>query len=119
MKAKRHNRKERLESEIQKAVYEIINEDLKNPNICGLVSVSRVQAAQDLSFAKVYISIYDGDEERRKQSFKEIELCANKIRYLLARKIDVRIVPALQLTLDNSIEYSEKINKLLKDLNKD
>ena len=117
MKVKRQNRPERLEAEIQKAMHEIITERLKNPLITGLITVSRVEASRDLTHAKVYISIYDKDAERKKTCFSEIVASTGKIRHNLGCMVNTRVVPELDFVLDDSMEYSDRINKLFKEIN--
>ena len=116
MKTKKQNRPERLEAEIQKAMHEIITERLKNPEICGLISVSRVECSRDLTHARVYISIYDKDSEKRQNSFNKINESKGKIRHHLGGMVQTRVVPEIDFIFDNSMEYSKKINKLIKGL---
>lgn len=51
------NRMERVNEELKKEISLIIDKDLKNPNITGIISVTKVKTSPDLRIAKVYISI--------------------------------------------------------------
>ncbi len=110
-------RNDRLNGEFQKEIYEIISRKLKNPLITEMFSVLRVDSSNDLSYAKVYISVYSKDEEKKQTTFKAIQADAKKIRFELAKVIRARTVPELNFVLDDSMEYGDKMDKLFKSIN--
>lgn len=112
------NRQDRLNSELQKEIYEIISRRLKNPLITEMFSVLKVDCAKDLSFARVYISVYSKDKEKSERTFNAIKDDAKKIRYELSKSMILRTVPELSFILDDSMEYSDKINKILGEIKK-
>ena len=112
------NRNDRLNAEFRKEIYEIITKKLKNPLITAMVSVLRVDTSRDLSHAKVYLSVFAKDSASCKSTFEAICADAKKIRYELAQSVRVRTVPELHFFLDDSMEYSDKINKLFLEINK-
>ena len=63
----------RVNSEIQKAISYIISNELKNPLIKGLITVTKVDTTTDLDQSKIYISIYD--EATREEVFNQIKHC--------------------------------------------
>jgi ribosome-binding factor A len=79
-----------------------------------MVSVTKVRVSPDLSFAKVYISIYPSTG--RDDVLKSIQDHSSKIRYEMGQKIrkQLRIVPELAYFIDDSLDYIDKIDKLLK-----
>ena len=111
------SRNDRLNGEFQKEIYEIISRKLKNPLVTEMFSVLRVDSSRDLSYAKVYISVYSKDEAKRQQTFKAIEADAKKIRFELAKVVRARTVPELHFFLDTSMEYGDKMEKLFKSIN--
>ena len=111
------NRNDRLNGEFQKEIYEIISRRLKNPLVTEMFSVLRVDTSRDLSHAKVFISIYSKNEEKKKITFDAISADAKKIRYELAKVIRARTVPELHFFLDDSMEYAGKMDKLFKTIN--
>ena len=111
------SRNDRLNGEFQKEIYEIISRKLKNPLVTEMFSILRVDSSRDLSYAKVYISVYSKDEAKRQQTFKAIEADAKKIRFELAKVIRARTVPELKFILDDSMEYGDKMEKLFKSIN--
>ena len=113
------NRQDRLNSELQKEIYEIISRRLKNPLITEMFSVLQVDCAKDLSFAKVYISVFSTDKEKSLRSFSAIKDDAKKIRYELSKSMVLRTVPELSFILDDSMEYSAHMDKIFKSIKKD
>ncbi len=111
------NRNDRLNGEFQKDIYEIITRRLKNPLITEMFSVMSVDTSRDLSYAKVYISIYSKNEEKKKATFEAIKSEAKRIRYELAKTSRTRTVPELNFILDGSMEYGDKMDKLFKRIN--
>ncbi len=109
-----------MESQRQKKVAGILQEVLstilqKNFQPSGsLVTVSEVQVTQDLSIAKVFISIFP--EKFRDEVFTQIEENTSKIRGMLGNKISkvVRVVPELQFKLDTSSDNASKVDQELR-----
>ncbi len=107
------NRLERVNSEIQKEVALIINNELRDPQITSMIGVSEVDVSPDLANAKVYLSIYGGDAE---DTLNRIKGAGSFIRSRLAKKIRLRIIPRLDFYLDNSQVYGQKIDELLNNI---
>ena len=106
------SRGDRLASEYKKAIYEIITQKLKNPLITEMVSVTDLDLSPDMSHAKVYLSIYSTNEERKKTTYNEIVRSAKTIRYELAHSVRSKYVPELHFVTDGSMEYGDKMDKL-------
>ncbi len=111
------SRNERLNGEFQKEIYEIITRRLKNPLITEMFSITAVDASRDLSHAKVYISVFSTNEEKKKTTFEAIKADAKRIRYELAKVVRAHTVPELHFFLDGSMEYGDKMDKLFKSIN--
>lgn len=100
-----------INSEIQKAVSEIINYELKNPNINGIISVLKVNTTTDLDYCKIYVSIFNATNTE--DVFNQIKHSAGYIRKELTNRVKLRKVPYLEFVLDDSISYSERINDVI------
>ena len=111
-------RGERLSAEYQKAVYEVISTSLKNKtnNIKGLVSVTGADVSPDLKNAKIYVSILAKNDEEEKATFDEICAHAGFIRHELAHMMRSRTVPELRFFCDESMDYGDKIDRLIKEI---
>jgi len=112
------SRSDRIAEEIKKAASEIINNDLKDPRIQGLISVTKVDVTKDLRNAKIYVSIY-GDEKIKKKSFAGLKNAENFIRYEIGKKVFIKYLPEITFEYDDSIEHSIRISKLLDEVNSD
>lgn len=107
----KNNRLERVNSELQKALASIIDNDLRDPQIHSIISVTRVETTPDLANAKVFITVY-GDQDKN-EILNRIRGAGSFIRTKLAPKVRMRIVPYFDFYLDNSIEYGAKIDSIL------
>jgi ribosome-binding factor A len=79
-----------------------------------LVSITKVRISPDLSFAKIYLSIFpNSDQDKILQSIQDH---TSKIRFDLGYKVrsQLRIVPEIMFHIDDSLDYIDKIDKLLK-----
>lgn len=111
------SRSERVAEEIKKAASQIINNELKDPRISGLISVTKVNVSKDLRNAKIFLSIY-GTENKRQKVFEGIKNAEGFIRKELARMVRIKFVPEISFKIDESIEYSIHINQLLEKMHK-
>lgn len=80
-----------------------------------LVSVSAVRVSPDLSVAKVYLSIFP--PEKSQELLESITKSAKTVRYELAQRVrfQLRKCPELTFFLDDSLDYIENIDRLLKE----
>ncbi|MDF2948055.1 MAG: rbfA [Sedimentibacter sp.] len=109
--AKRRN--SRLSGEMQKVISEIIRNEVKDPRLSDLVSITDVHVTEDLKFAKVFVSVY-GDIE---QSLEALKSARGFIRKEVGKRIKLRLTPELLFEKDESIEkgiyMSSLINKVI------
>ena len=108
------NRIERINSLLQRSISEIINNEINDPRIQGIISVSRVVTSQDLKHARIFLSIYN--TVGKEITFDAIKSASGYIKKILAHKIDFRTVPDLIFELDDTAQYSQKINEILNSL---
>lgn len=108
------DRTTRIGEEVKKVVSDIIQNELKDPRIKGIISVTKVQLTKDLKFCKLYVSIFSDNKD---DVFEGIKSGAGYMRKELGKRIQIRIVPELIFELDNSMEYGAHIDKVIKDLN--
>lgn len=107
---------EQLNAEIQKNISQIIR-NLKDPRINGIISVQEVNLTRDFSYCTIYISIFNSTNNEL--CFQQIVNSIPYIRRELAKTLDIRIVPELLFKLDTTLEYAEKIEKIIKETKKD
>ena len=110
METTRQNKISRL---IQKELSEIFLLQTKSMNGV-LVSVSAVRISPDMSIARVYLSVFPS--ERSQEIVKNINDNMKSIRYELGTRVrhQLRIIPELKFFVDDSLDYAERIDALLK-----
>lgn len=111
------NRLNRINSEIKKAISDILANEIRDPRLSGIISVTEVKTTNDLSHCFISVSIYEQDKNKVERSFNTLQHSARYIRKLLSSRVEMRIVPLLHFKLDNSFEIDEKMGKLLDSLN--
>ena len=113
---KNNNRFNRIEEELKKEISNIISNKLKNPDVSGLISVTKVKVTTDLKFAKTYVSILNA--KNTKGTLRGLKQSAGFIRSEIAKSVNLRNTPEIIFELDDSIEYGAKIDSILKDIMK-
>ena len=113
--AKNETRLGRINEELRKEISNIITFELKDPNITGLISITKVKVTPDLKYAKVYVSIINAkNNEKTMQGLKD---SSGFIRTQIAKTVNLRVTPQLVFEFDDSIEYGMKIDSIIKNLN--
>ncbi|MDR1832427.1 MAG: 30S ribosome-binding factor RbfA [Fusobacteriaceae bacterium] len=113
-----------IEKEVVRVLGNVLLTEIKNPRIKGIVSVTKARITDDLKFADVYFSILPPTEattvEEVENRKKEVEQGLEEIKGFLRKKIAdelaLRLVPEIRVKIDDSMEYSAKINKILEGL---
>ncbi len=112
--AKNEARLNRINEELRKELSSILAYDLKNPNITGMLSVTKVKITPDFKYAKVYVSILNSKNiDKTMNGLKE---SSGFIRSKIAKDINLRITPELVFEIDDSLEYGARIDSILNDL---
>lgn len=114
---KNNNRFNRVDEELKKQVSNIIMNDIKDPHLTGLISVTKAKVTPDLKYAKVYVSILNA--KNTKQDLAILKKSAGLTRSLLAKRMNLRITPEIIFELDDSMEYGARIDSILKEIMKD
>lgn len=108
---------QRIASNIVKEISYILALEVKDSDI-KFVTVNDCKLAPDLSFAKIYITIFD--KEKKEQTLKALKDASGFIRKQLSERIDIRHTPELEFVYDDSIEYGKKIENIITEIhNKD
>ena len=109
-----NNRLNKLDEEFVKALSQIFREEIKDPRIDGMITVSEAKITNDLSHCNIYISIYNS--KNKYECFKTIKDSASFIRKKLAGMVDIRVMPELHFYLDETLDYVDKMNDLFKKI---
>ncbi len=106
-------RQKKISALIQKEM-SIIFQRKANEFSTKLISVTIVRTAPDLSTARIYLSIFP--DQNKTVVFEEIKKSKSNLRFELGNRIknQVRKIPDLQFYIDDSLDYAERIDNLLK-----
>ncbi|WP_026674241.1 30S ribosome-binding factor RbfA [Alkalihalobacterium bogoriense] len=110
-------RASRVGEQMKKELSDIIMRELKDPRV-KFVTVTGVDVTGDLQQAKVYITVL-GSEEEKADTLKGLSKASGFIRSEIGKRIRLRKTPEITFTFDESIEYGNRIEALLADLNKE
>ena len=108
-----HQRSHRIGDQIQKEISGLLAKGLKDPRI-GFVTITGVEVTPDLHLARVYYTVM-GDDQARTETGKGLEKATPFIRRELGRRMRIRYIPDLLFVFDSTLDYSEHINRLLKE----
>ena len=105
------HRIKRVNEQLKREISRIVVREVSDPRV-DAVTVTRVSAAPDLTFARVYVQLL-GDEADRDETMDGLRAATPYIRTLLADRIDMRRVPELRFERDRSMEHAMRIEELL------
>jgi ribosome-binding factor A len=105
-------RSERVAEEIRNVVADVLRNDIRDPRLPEIVSVTYVKVTRDLSHATLYYSAF-GSEEDKAECDKAVQSASSFIRREIARRIKLRIAPELHFKRDESIEHGMRMDKLI------
>lgn len=108
---------ERMRQILLKELSQIIQYELKD-NKRGFITITDVKVTNDLSIATVYVNFL-GSEDREKAGMETLNRSKGFIRTELAKRLTTRKVPELKFEIDTSLEQGNRIDAILKEINKD
>ena len=111
---KNSNRMDKINEELKRELSIIIDNNLKNPNITGMISVTKVKTSPDLKYAKVYISLLNC--KNKKDTLDGLKNASGFMRSEIAKRINLRYTPELSFEIDDSMEYGNRIDNILKEI---
>jgi len=106
------NRMGRINEEIHREMSSLIR-TVKDPRVTGMVSVTAVEATNDLRYAKIFISVLDKSDVN--QVIKGLKSAAGYLRRELGHNLNLRYTPELIFERDDSIDKGAHVLDLLRD----
>lgn len=113
-----NQRMSRVNGEVQKALASIISKFDDSELSNALISIMKVDTYSDFSYAKVYVSVF-GDQSKKQLIVKKLNDNQRAIRYELAHKVKMRVVPELHFIVDDVEEKAERMMKLFEQIEGD
>ena len=118
-------RLKRMGDTVQRELSELIRQELKDPRLGGLVTISAVKVSADLGYAEVYVTVMGrelGDEQSEvanKETLFVLNGAAGFLRHELGRRIKTRVTPRLRFHYDKTNAYGNYMFGLIAEAVKD
>lgn len=109
-------RAHRVAEQMKKELGDILSRKIKDPRV-GFVTVTDVEVTGDLQQAKIFISVL-GNEKKKQETLLGLAKAKGFIRSEIGNRIRLRKTPELTFEFDESIEQGNRIDSILRDLNK-
>ncbi len=103
----------RINEEVKKEISNLIRNDIKDPRLTAMISVTAVKVTKDLRYAKVYVSIFTNTEEEKNENLEALRNAAGFVRKEIGHRINLRYTPQIIFELDDSIDYGMHIDSLI------
>jgi ribosome-binding factor A len=97
---------------VQRELSRLIREDFADPRY-GMITVSAVVVSEDLSHARVFISVLDDTKQETSITISDLNEAAGFFRTQLAKKLNTRTVPKIKFIYDSSFEIGSRMEQLL------
>jgi ribosome-binding factor A len=110
------HRIEKVENLIKEEISLIFLRKLQDPDF-GLLTITNVKVSPDLHIAKVYVSVFEKD--KREFVLEKINSVAGYIRSELASRVRIKFIPELRFYIDDTLDYVEKIEGLIRKIHED
>lgn len=107
---------ERIESSMVKEISYLLANEIKDPDI-KFVTVTAAKVTNDLSFAKIYITVLD--ETKKESTLSALNSAKGFLRSKLCDRIDIRHMPELEFVYDESIAYGKKIENIIEKIHEE
>ena len=107
-------RTDRIAELMQRKLAQIIQQEIKDPRLTNLITISAVKVTRDLGHAKVYFTVFNDDPA---VTTAILNTAASYLRSALARTVTLRTVPQLHFIYDESIEYGKRLSRLIDEVN--
>lgn len=110
--ARDFSRTDRIADVIQKELAQIIQQEVKDPRV-GMITIAEVKVSKDLAYAKIYVSVML--EEQATETVATLNKAAGFLRGLLAKRIQIRVMPSLLFVYDDTTIKANRLSKLIDD----
>ena len=108
-------RQHRLNDQIRDLLADLLAREARDPRLHGVISITGVETAPDLSTARIYVSVL-GDEAEAEETVANIRRATSFFRRELAQRLNLRRTPELDFKLDRTIAEGARIQQLLREI---
>ena len=109
-----YQRSERVGDLILEVVAELLRRDIRDPRV-RVVALTGIKVSKDLRHARLFFNLL-GAQEGRDEALAGLKSASGLIRSKLAKQLQLRFVPAIEFTYDESEDEAQRIDALLKQV---
>ena len=102
----------RVNHTIQRELGILIAEELNDPRLSPMTSVTHVDVNRDLSIAKVYVTVLGADAERE-DSLRALRAATTRLQIVISQRIEIRKMPRLTFILDDQLQTGADMEQLI------
>jgi ribosome-binding factor A len=110
-------RPEQVAGTLRQVIAEALTREIRDPRV-GFVTVTGVLVTNDLSHARVTVSV-PGDDAAKARALQGLQSAARFLRSRAARALTTRTVPELHFELDKGVEHAARIEELLASIRRE
>ncbi|MFH1997017.1 MAG: 30S ribosome-binding factor RbfA [Candidatus Omnitrophota bacterium] len=111
-------RPERVQEALRREIGKIVQNEMKDPRIGIMTSITKVVITRDLRFARVYFSVLGGEKERD-EARRGLESAKGFIKILVGKRVLLKFTPDLVFKYDESSDRRDHIDNVLEELAKE
>lgn len=111
----KNNRTARISEELRREISNIIMNELKDPGISRLTSITKCDVTRDLRYCRAYVSVL-GTEEELKKTMDALQRAAGKIRSEAGRRLGAHYSPEIRFIADDSISEGIRMGNIIKSV---
>ena len=108
------HKQERLSEDMRLLVSTIISQELKHPDLQGMLTVTRIEITPDQKYAKIHVSMYGTKNKER--VLAALKKSTGYIKKQISLRLKIRNTPAITFVSDDSIEYGAYMNEVFKKM---
>ena len=104
---------ERISSEVERIVKEVVSYEIKDKRVLGNATVTGITLSKDFSHCKVFVQI---DVENKKEVMQGLKNASGFVRHIIAEQLDMRKTPEIAFYIDDSADKAKRIEELLESI---
>lgn len=110
-----NRRLSRINSLLKEVISDVVTQEVKNPNVGALITITRVDTSADLHHAKVYVSVIGSDEDKIK-TLEGLNSAAGFIAINASKEVSMRYFPSLLFKIDETAAHHDRIDRVLEEI---
>jgi len=111
------SRAEKVRKALIREVSSLLQRNIKDPRISGIVSVTDIDLSSDCRYAKIFVSVF-GSEDEQNNTMEALHSSTGYIRSELGKRIPLRFTPEIKFIIDDSLERGARVSKLLEKISR-